>query len=50
MKEIQGKIVRFEELDLQMEREWRQLEQMKNTLFADQLALLFLKSAEPKTG
>ncbi|KVI07579.1 Homeodomain-like protein [Cynara cardunculus var. scolymus] len=36
-------IVRFEELELQMEREWQQLRQMQNLLFADQLTLLFHK-------
>ena len=50
MKEIQDKIVHFEALDLQMEKEWQQLEQMKNTLFIDQLTLLFNKSSAPKTG
>ncbi|KAI3757038.1 hypothetical protein L6452_04571 [Arctium lappa] len=42
-KNIHDKIVRFEELELQMEREWQQLRQMQNLLFADQLTLLFHK-------
>lgn len=50
MKEIQDKIVRFEKLDLQMEKEWQQLEEMKNMLFVDQLSLLFHKTSAPKTG
>ena len=49
MKEIKDKIDRFEALDLQMEKEWQQLELMKNTLFVDQLTLLFHKSSK-KTG
>ncbi|KAG6704516.1 hypothetical protein I3842_07G136500 [Carya illinoinensis] len=49
MKEIQDKLVHFEELDLQMEKEWQQLEQMKNMLFVDQLTLLFHRSSAPKT-
>ncbi|XP_071710241.1 SWI/SNF complex subunit SWI3B [Rutidosis leptorrhynchoides] len=43
-KDIHDKIVRFEELELQMEREWQQLRQMQSSLFADQLTLLFNKS------
>ncbi|XP_021648395.1 SWI/SNF complex subunit SWI3B isoform X2 [Hevea brasiliensis] len=50
MKEIQDKIVRFEEMDLLMEKEWQQLEQIKNLLFVDQLSLLFHKKSTPKTG
>ncbi|KAK2660979.1 hypothetical protein Ddye_007512 [Dipteronia dyeriana] len=50
MREIQNKIVRFEKLDLQMEKERQQLEQMKNMLFVDQLSLLFHKTPAPKTG
>lgn len=41
MKEIQSKIVHFEEVELQMEKEWHQLQHMKNLFFADQLAFLF---------
>lgn len=50
MKAIQDKFVHFEELDLQIEKERQQLEQMKNLLFADQLTLLFQRSAAKKTG
>ena len=49
MKEIQDKLVHFENLDMQMEKEWQQLEQMKNMLFVDQLTLLFHRSSAPKT-
>ncbi|XP_050208708.1 SWI/SNF complex subunit SWI3B [Mercurialis annua] len=48
MKEMQDKIVHFEELDLQMEKEWQQLELMKNLLFVDQLTLLFNKKSTPQ--
>ncbi|OMP11549.1 hypothetical protein CCACVL1_00449 [Corchorus capsularis] len=53
MKEIQDKILHFEEMDLQMEKEWQQLEAMKNLYFVDQLNFLFrrrhaLKSEERK--
>lgn len=50
MKEIQDKIIRFESLDLQMEEEWKQLEQVKNLLFVDQLSVLFHKSNARKNG
>nr|XP_043614705.1 SWI/SNF complex subunit SWI3B [Erigeron canadensis] len=43
-KDIHDKIVRFEELELQMEREWQQLQQMQHSLFVDQLTLLFHKN------
>lgn len=49
MKEIQDRIVRFEELDLQLEKEKQQLEQMKAMLFVDQLTLLSHKRSAPKT-
>ncbi|EEF33368.1 DNA binding protein, putative [Ricinus communis] len=49
LKEIQDKIIRFEKLDLLMEKEWQQLEQVKNLLFVDQLTLLFHKKSAPKT-
>ncbi|CAB4278838.1 unnamed protein product [Prunus armeniaca] len=49
MKEIQEKIVRFEELDLQMEKERQKLEQMKNMLFVDKLTLSFHKTCAQKT-
>lgn len=50
MKNIQDKLVHFEDLDLLMEKEGQQLEQMKNMFFLDQLTLLFHKSSAPKTG
>ncbi|KAK9129169.1 hypothetical protein Sjap_009656 [Stephania japonica] len=45
MKEIQDKIVHFEEVELQIEKERHQLQHMKNLLFADQLALLFQRKS-----
>jgi len=50
MKDIQGKLVHFEDLDLLMEKESQQLEQMQNMFFLDQLTLLFNKPSAPKTG
>lgn len=50
LKEIHDKIVHFEELDLLMEKERQQLEQMKSTLFVDQLSLLLHKNAASKNG
>ncbi|KAL4557303.1 hypothetical protein LXL04_035476 [Taraxacum kok-saghyz] len=44
MKDIRDKINRFEEFELQMEKEWQQLQQMQNLLFADQLSILFHKN------
>ncbi|MCL7036003.1 hypothetical protein MKW94_008877 [Papaver nudicaule] len=41
MKEIKDKIVHFEEIELQMEKEWHQLQDMKKQFYADQLAFLF---------
>ncbi|XP_076918095.1 SWI/SNF complex subunit SWI3B-like [Bidens hawaiensis] len=38
-KAIHDKLVHFEELELQMEREWQQIKLMQNQLFADQLTL-----------
>ncbi|KAH0461609.1 hypothetical protein IEQ34_009184 [Dendrobium chrysotoxum] len=40
MKEIQDKLVHFEELELLMEKERLQLKYMKDLLFADQLTIL----------
>nr|DAD46483.1 TPA_asm: hypothetical protein HUJ06_016420 [Nelumbo nucifera] len=48
MKEIQDKIVHFEEVELQMEKEWKQLQLMKDLLFVDQLAFLREKSTSSK--
>ncbi|KAL8253324.1 hypothetical protein R6Q59_037017 [Mikania micrantha] len=47
-KDIHDKLVHFEELELQMEREWHQLKQMQNQLFADQLTLFFHKKTMEK--
>lgn len=41
MKKIRDKIVHFEKLDLEMERSRKQLEEMKNLLFTDQLNIFF---------
>ncbi|RDX65063.1 SWI/SNF complex subunit SWI3B, partial [Mucuna pruriens] len=49
-KNIQDKLVQFEDLDLLTEKERQLLEQMKNMFFLDQLTLLFHKSSAPKTG
>lgn len=49
MKEMQDKIVQFEEVDLLMEKERQQLDAMKNLLFIDQLNLSFRKSYALKT-
>lgn len=40
MKEIQDKIVHFEELELLLEKERLQLRHMKDLLFADHLAIM----------
>lgn len=48
LKEIQDKILKFEESELLMEREWEQLQQMKQQLFVDQLTLLFHRNATSK--
>ncbi|XP_059633889.1 SWI/SNF complex subunit SWI3B [Cornus florida] len=50
MKKFQDKVICFEEFELQMEREWQQLQQMKNMLFVDQLTLFCHKTSVPKTG
>lgn len=49
-KEIEDKILHFEEIDLQMEKKLQQFEQLQNQLFVDQLTILFNKNAPPKTG
>ncbi|XP_054817444.1 SWI/SNF complex subunit SWI3B [Prosopis cineraria] len=50
MKNIHDKLVRFEDLDLLLEKEGQQLEQMKNILYVDKLTLLFHRRSKPKTG
>ncbi|XP_027356053.1 SWI/SNF complex subunit SWI3B [Abrus precatorius] len=50
IKKIQDKLLHFEDLDLLTEKEYQQLEQMKNMFFLDQLTLLFNKSSATKTG
>ncbi|KAK4351758.1 hypothetical protein RND71_027276 [Anisodus tanguticus] len=49
-KEIEDIIAHFEERDLQMEKEWQQLIQLKNLIFTDQLTLLLNKAGAPKAG
>lgn len=44
IKEIEEKITQFEEIELQTEREWQQVQQMQNLLFADQLNLILSKA------
>ncbi|OIV97547.1 hypothetical protein TanjilG_12304 [Lupinus angustifolius] len=50
MKNMEDRLVEFEELDLVMEKERQQLQQTKNMHFLDQLTLLFHKQAATKTG
>lgn len=40
MREIQEKIVRFENMEKQMEKEWLQLHNIRSQLFNDQLNVL----------
>lgn len=49
-KEIEDKIVHFEEFDLQMERKWQQFQQLQDMLFVDQLTILFHKNTPPKSA
>lgn len=49
MKEVLDKIIRYEQMELHLEREWHQLHQMRHQLFLDQLTLLFHKAAAPKS-
>ncbi|KAJ8631236.1 hypothetical protein MRB53_024559 [Persea americana] len=56
MREIQEKIVRFENMEMQMEKEWLQLHNIRSQLFNDQLTVLqhkaptkFAESGEEKT-
>ncbi|KAL6956455.1 hypothetical protein U1Q18_006150 [Sarracenia purpurea var. burkii] len=48
MNEIQDKISYFEEFESLRERAWRQLQEMKNMLFLDQLTLLFGRTHAPE--
>jgi len=50
MKNIQDKLISFEDLDMVMEKERQQLEQTKSLLFLDQLNLLFRNTSAPTTG
>lgn len=50
MKELEDKILHFEEVELQMEKEWKQLSYMKHLLFTDQLNILFQKATPSATG
>nr|GMD27541.1 SWI/SNF complex subunit SWI3B [Ipomoea batatas] len=43
IKEIEEKISEFEEIESQTEKEWQQLQQLQNLLFADQLNLILSK-------
>ncbi|GMH08603.1 hypothetical protein Nepgr_010443 [Nepenthes gracilis] len=49
MPEIQYELIHYEVMELQLEKEWQQLNQMNNQLFLDQLALLFHMAAVPKS-
>jgi SWI/SNF related-matrix-associated actin-dependent regulator of chromatin subfamily C len=50
MKTIQDKLIKFEDLDLLMEKESQQLEQVKSLFFLDQLNLLFRKTSATTTA
>ncbi|XP_058785581.1 SWI/SNF complex subunit SWI3B [Vicia villosa] len=50
MKNIQDKLINFEDLDLQIEKERQQLEQAKSLFLLDQLNLLFRKTSASTTG
>ncbi|KAL5698718.1 hypothetical protein ACHQM5_029713 [Ranunculus cassubicifolius] len=50
MKELEDKIVHFEQAEMEMEKEWKQLQYMKSLLFTDQLTLLFQKGTPSKMG
>jgi len=50
MKNIQDKLINFEDLDMLMEKERQQLEQTKSLFFLDQLNLLFRKTSASTTG
>ncbi|CAI0434761.1 unnamed protein product [Linum tenue] len=50
MKHIQEKIIHFEEIDSQIDKEWKQMEQMRDILFYDQLNLLKHERSIRKTG
>ncbi|WOH03600.1 hypothetical protein DCAR_0622999 [Daucus carota subsp. sativus] len=49
MEEFQNKMMQFGKFDLEVEKESKQLEQLTNLLFADQLALHFHKKAGSKS-
>ncbi|XP_010530262.1 PREDICTED: SWI/SNF complex subunit SWI3B [Tarenaya hassleriana] len=49
MKNIRDRIIHFENLDLKMEKSRKQLEHMKNLLFADQLNIFFHTRRTRKT-
>lgn len=50
MRKIRERIVHFEKLDLEMERSRKQLEEMKNLLFVDQLNIFFHTKRARKAG
>ncbi|XP_073155099.1 SWI/SNF complex subunit SWI3B isoform X2 [Henckelia pumila] len=47
-KEIEDNILSFEEVDVQIERKWKQLQLLQSSLFVDQLSLLFHQSNDSK--
>lgn len=49
-KEIENKILRFEEFDLETEKKRQQFQELQNHLYVDQLTILFHKPGAPKTG
>ncbi|KAK6130612.1 hypothetical protein DH2020_035658 [Rehmannia glutinosa] len=49
-KEIEDKILQFEEFDLEMERKRQLFQQLQDRLFVDQLTVLFHKTGAQKSG
>ncbi|XP_019170897.1 PREDICTED: SWI/SNF complex subunit SWI3B [Ipomoea nil] len=50
IQEIEEKISEFDEIESQTEKEWQQLQQLQNLVFADQLNLILSKAATEKGG
>ncbi|KAL7127919.1 hypothetical protein ABFS83_14G282100 [Erythranthe nasuta] len=49
-REMEEKIIHFEEFELETERKRQQFQHLQNRLFVDQLTILFHKTAAPKAG
>jgi len=50
MKKIWDKLARYEQMELQLEKERHQLQQMQHQLFLDQLTILLHKIAASKSA